>query len=79
MLAYLFAQKKDYRSELVKIFRYYFYQYYLQSILAMLLAPFFHSKYALDVNGHIIFGNQSSSLGNIPRLPTFTDEFIVTT
>ena len=44
--------------------------------LQLLISPLFHSKFSLDVNGHIILANNSQLLRNIPRLPTFTESKI---
>ena len=47
-----------------------------KSLVQFLIAPFFHSKYALDVNGHIVFANNSSLLRSINRIPIFTEKRI---
>ena len=41
-----------------------------------LISPLFHSKYALDVNGHILIANKSSTFRPIPRLPALTESVI---
>lgn len=41
-----------------------------------LLSPFFHSKFALDVNGHIVFLNGFFPFAEIQSLPPYTDSFI---
>ncbi len=41
-----------------------------------LVSPLFHSKYSLDVNGHILFANNTNAFRPIPRLPALTESLI---
>lgn len=41
-----------------------------------LISPLFHSKYSLDVNGHILLANNTSTFRPIPRLPVLTESIL---
>lgn len=41
-----------------------------------LVSPLFHSKYSLDVNGHILLANNTSSFRSIPRFPALTEALL---